>query len=85
MAYRKLLGKTDMAGSNYVVLSSFTGNRSRHEDEACRHHFFTGQETPQYLLADGNSIECPFHGKFVEQEQTKRVGRKGKLDALFGC
>ena len=53
-----------------------SGNRSRNEDEACRHHFFTGRERPIYLLADGNSIECPFHGKFVEKPTSTQQMRQ---------
>ena len=52
--------------------SLLLGNRSRHEDEACRHHFFSGKEAPEYLLADGKSIDCPFYGKFVEEKAEDR-------------
>lgn len=52
----------------YPYFGSLLGNRSRHEEEACRHHFFSGKEAPEYLLADGKSIDCPFYGKFVEEE-----------------
>ena len=52
----------------YPYFGSLSGNRSRHEEEACRHHFFSGKEAAEYLLADGKSIDCPFYGKFVEEE-----------------
>ena len=60
--------KKSRADSNSGSLF-ISGNRSRHEDEACRHHFFTGKEPLQYFLADERSIECPFHGKFVANPQ----------------
>ena len=53
----------------YPYFGSLLGNRSRHEEEACRHHFFSGKEAAEYLLADGKSIDCPFYGKFVEKKQ----------------
>ena len=56
----------------------FSGNRSQHEDEACRHHFFTGKEPLQYFLADERSIECPFQGKFVASQSSVSNTPAGK-------
>ena len=28
-------------------------------------------------MADGQSVECPFHGKFVQQEPQEKEGRRG--------
>ena len=77
----------------YPYFGSLLGNRSRHEEEACRHHFFSGKEAAEYLLADGKSIDCPFYGKFVEEEpedQERRGNTRmayntagGKLPATY--
>jgi len=60
------------------VIHMRMGNRSRSEDEACRHHFFNGNERPIYLLANGNSIDCPFHGKFVEKATNSHLRHSSK-------
>ena len=57
-----------------TMCAYISGNRSRHQEEACGPHFFAEDSEPaRYIVAEGSTEDCPFSGRFEHSGTEKEV------------